>query len=237
MQRIRLLLLIFLLPYLLLAQLPEDESYLDSSFMEFSRTLSEVIKAKDSLGLKSLMHERVITAFDAYDCAGGCTPGEVIQIYFSGSQADFHWDQMAQIIQYGFYAEVDRQVHSWIQGNRSDTLFKAPIFLRQLNAGYSTGHSLIYVLKDSLKAYREASFESSIISGVPIGPYPTRSDQWGNPRIYESLEAEWLRISLPNKEEAFILADFTSANIDRCLWIAKLEGVWQIVRYESTFAF
>ena len=59
-----------------------DESFTNEGFNAFKNKLITCVNNKDIKTLQSLFHEKVLTAPDAFDCSNGCTPQQVMDLYF-----------------------------------------------------------------------------------------------------------------------------------------------------------
>ncbi len=209
-----------------------DESHIDDDFWNFKVKLECAIASKDTAILKSLFYKRVLTAADSYVCTNGCTPDEVIHFYFRDKK-DNCWDELMSILKYGFSSRLDTMEYSYVIEKHDSLIFEAPSYLKIINDSLLAGKLKIAILGNQISLYENHCLKSKVITYVSYGLYSYDEDEMESPRIYtsENNYLEWIKLTLDNGIEGYVLNKHTSNVILRNLKVAKFNGEWKIVEF------
>ena len=205
-------------------QLIHDDSHLDLSFWKFKVKLETCVLAKDTVKLKELLADRV---FESNNGCGypGCTREEFIEYYFEEGNEE-NWNDMSQILRFGFSRKVDKDSNSVVPHNK--IIFQGPSYLETVD----TKNELI-ILGEKVNIREKASLTSKIVRQASFEKFKcdcnilTMTDT-----TYQKVDGVgWIEIKLENGGVGYVAAEFTSYDLIKEMTIAKVNGEWKIISF------
>lgn len=198
-----------------------DETFKDAGFFDFSMRLQKAILDKDIQQLRPLL---AAVIFDGEIGCGDCKKEEFMQLYLI-NEGDYYWNVFKNSLQYGFQ-RLERE---------NETYFQAPAFFSKYEA-----ETELLILGENVNIRKEPSINSAIIATASFEKANCTCDALSlSSEEYQSNYAtadgyDWVKITLRDGTEGFVVSDFTSLKkIQNVITVKTVDGKWQITSFFS----
>ncbi len=206
-----------------------DQSFRDASFVKFKTQLMQAVVDRDTAKLFPLLAAQVHVNEDR--CSYAAKECFMNQFRQGGPDAEKLWDDMMQIVSFGFSRNVIKN-DIYRLASEGDLIFQAPSYL---NGFDDKNKTYLFVLGQGVNVREQPNVKSKVIAQASfetlryIDPLVTglRSDF----HFYNG--KQWFEVVLADGKTGYIIEDYVSANINRELSVKKVNGEWRIISFFS----
>ncbi len=220
-----------------------DESYLDPSFVEFKNQLTVAVVERDTVLMRSLFADSVISA------------GSGDHWVFSPNQIQFEkwsnqeWEEYAHYIRFGFERRTippeDDLPYYYPKYSMERFEFGSPSYSGHMETYYPDSiHAVhdykgvrvetIVVLGENVNIRSAPSLKAPIVRKTTYGRFEMRGGFWAD--AYEKdielgHDQTWIAIQLPGEKIGYIASQFTSEQWGSYMSVGKINGQWKIYSF------
>lgn len=207
------------------AQIISDDSYLDESFWVFKEKLIATIVDKDTNQLKPFLADTILESNDGCGYPG-CSKEEFIRYYFSEHDKLSTWEEMSEIIRFGFI-RTEEAFPNYLE-SREKLVFRAPSFMFKHNS-----RTELVVLGERVNIRAGAGKDKDVIRQATYEVLQCDCDisTETDTTFIEVDGIWWIEVKLSDGKRGYIASKYTSIELIKEMTIAKINGVWKIISY------